>query len=337
MRHCMNIGRGSTSFVPHVHITRSASSLIMMYRSMIDVASGGALMDKTPTAARHLISNMASNTRYYGKRGTIAPRMVNKIGESIDRANILVRQLAIGQHQSIAVVKPCGICTSMEHPTDMCPTLQETELDHPKSVGSIIREAATILAESKSRVVCSSRIQFKLKHASEPRQLSTAKSKISNLQFQQNMSAIVQDLKTQVGQLANSSTGSGNIPSQTIPNPRGNASIKPRSANTESKPDADSQAPQARPIPVPFPSWTLSARKLKFDEELLKMFRKVEINIPLLDAIKQIPKYAKFLKELCVHKRKKMKGGVELEGIVLALTRNDDLIAITRQALPKEC
>ncbi|RDX67425.1 hypothetical protein CR513_53698, partial [Mucuna pruriens] len=28
------------------------------------------------------------------------------------------------------------------------------------------------------------------------------------------------------------------------------------------------------------------------------MFRKVEINIPLHDAIKQIPKYAKFLKEL---------------------------------------
>ncbi|RDX63841.1 hypothetical protein CR513_57677, partial [Mucuna pruriens] len=42
------------------------------------------------------------------------------------------------------------------------------------------------------------------------------------------------------------------------------------------------------------------------------MFRKVEINIPLLDAIKQIPKYAKFLKELCVHKRKKMKGNVEV-------------------------
>ncbi|RDX70806.1 hypothetical protein CR513_49904, partial [Mucuna pruriens] len=39
------------------------------------------------------------------------------------------------------------------------------------------------------------------------------------------------------------------------------------------------------------------------------MLWKVEINIPLLDAIKQIPKYAKFLKELFVHKRKKMKGG----------------------------
>ncbi|RDX93683.1 hypothetical protein CR513_24022, partial [Mucuna pruriens] len=67
------------------------------------------------------------------------------------------------------------------------------------------------------------------------------------------------------------------------------------------------------------------------------MFRKLEINITLLDAIKQIPKYAKFLKELCVHKRKKMKGGVELGGIVSALTKNDDLITGTRQALPKKC
>ena len=40
------------------------------------------------------------------------------------------------------------------------------------------------------------------------------------------------------------------------------------------------------------------------DKEILETFRKVEVNIPLLDAIKQIPRYAKFLKELCTHKRK---------------------------------
>ncbi|RDY14454.1 hypothetical protein CR513_00473, partial [Mucuna pruriens] len=168
----------------------------------------------------------------------------------------------------------------------------------------------------------------------------------NNLQFEQNMNATIQDLKTQVGQLVNSisqlqSAGSGNLPSQTIPNPRGNASVvslrsgkelqaapqqKPRSTSTEPNSDANSQ-----------PSRTLSARKLESDEELLKMFRKVEINIPHLDAIKQIPKYAKFLKKLCVHKRKKMKGGVELGGIVSALTRNDNLTAGTRQALPKKC
>ncbi|RDX89956.1 hypothetical protein CR513_28240, partial [Mucuna pruriens] len=57
--------------------------------------------------------------------------------KSLTELTSLVRQLAIGQHQPIATVKACGICTSVEHPTDMCPTLQETESDHPKSVGSI--------------------------------------------------------------------------------------------------------------------------------------------------------------------------------------------------------
>ncbi|RDX97548.1 hypothetical protein CR513_19668, partial [Mucuna pruriens] len=86
-----------------------------------------------------------------------------------------------------------------------------------------------------------------------------------------------------------------------------------------------------------FPTRTISTRNPESDEELLRMFRKVEINIPLLDAIKQIPKYAKFLKELYVHKRKKMKGSVELGGIVSALTRNEDFTTGAQQALPKKC
>ncbi|RDY09981.1 hypothetical protein CR513_05568, partial [Mucuna pruriens] len=50
------------------------------------------------------------------------------------------------------------------------------------------------------------------------------------------------------------------------------------------------------------------AKRYEIDEDMLKLFKKVEINIPLLDAIKQIPKYTKFLKELYVHRRKKIKG-----------------------------
>ncbi|RDX91892.1 hypothetical protein CR513_26051, partial [Mucuna pruriens] len=96
-----------------------------------------------------------------------------------------------------------------------------------------------------------------------------------------------------------------------------------RPTDTNSKLDADSETPKAR--------------QPKIDEELLRMLQKVEIHILLLDAIKQIPKYAKFLKELCVHKRKNMKGGVELGGIVLALTRNEDFIVGAQQALPKKC
>ncbi|RDX89788.1 hypothetical protein CR513_28436, partial [Mucuna pruriens] len=135
------------------------------------------------------------------------------------------------------------------------------------------------------------------------------------MQFQQNMTATIQDLKMQIGQLANTSAGSSNLPSQTIPNPRGNASAMTLRSGKElpqptlqqllgptkadSEPNVDLQSRLERAISLPFPSRTISARKPESDEELLKMFRKVEINIPLLDAIKQVPKYAKFLKELC--------------------------------------
>ena len=37
-------------------------------RCMIDVASGGALVDKTPEAVRNLIANMAANSQQFGTR-----------------------------------------------------------------------------------------------------------------------------------------------------------------------------------------------------------------------------------------------------------------------------
>ena len=45
-------------------------------------------------------------------------------------------------------------------------------------------------------------------------------------------------------------------------------------------------------------------KKDESEKEMFDMFRKVHINIPLLDAIKQAPRYAKLLKELCTNKRK---------------------------------
>jgi len=38
--------------------------------------------------------------------------------------------------------------------------------------------------------------------------------------------------------------------------------------------------------------------------KILETFRTVEVNIPLLDVIKQILKHVKFLKKLCTNKRK---------------------------------
>ncbi|CAN6445288.1 unnamed protein product [Victoria cruziana] len=42
-------------------------------------------------------------------------------------------------------------------------------------------------------------------------------------------------------------------------------------------------------------------------QDMLEMFKAVCINLPLLDAIRQVPAYARFLKELCTKKRKSRK------------------------------
>ncbi|GKA36459.1 putative nucleotidyltransferase, ribonuclease H [Tanacetum coccineum] len=46
------------------------------------------------------------------------------------------------------------------------------------------------------------------------------------------------------------------------------------------------------------------AKKGPHSKDMWETFKQVKINLPLIDAIKQIPAYAKFLKELCTQKRK---------------------------------
>ncbi|XP_058223079.1 uncharacterized protein LOC131332796 [Rhododendron vialii] len=56
--------------------------------------------------------------------------------------------------------------------------------------------------------------------------------------------------------------------------------------------------PSCLNAPSPFPKRGASM------EDILEVFKQVKVNIPLLDAIKQVPTYAKFLKDLCTQKRK---------------------------------
>ncbi|RDX93984.1 hypothetical protein CR513_23689, partial [Mucuna pruriens] len=359
--------------------------LSMMDRSMIDTTSGGALMDKTPAAARHLISNMASNTQQFGIRGPSQTRML-ETGESVNRIDIIgeiassvctqpkpnrnnlsrdhlgllfdaLKTSLIKQHQPATTANVCGICTFMEHPTDMCPTLQEIESDQTENPTTW---ETAIAARTESGTIRSSTIRIHTEHLSEASRLSTADSAIPSTTFPTTTAESAYPRQLSISRRPNEATcnqqygsvSSSNLPSQTISNLRGNASAVTLRSNKElpqpaqhqmsksvkADPEAiaDSQLHPKAIVLLPFPSQIISARKPDSDKELLKMFRKVEINNPLLDAIKQIPKYAKFLKELCVHKRRKMKGSQELGDVVLTLTKNDST-AGTSQVLPKKC
>ncbi|XP_024042784.1 uncharacterized protein LOC127900647 [Citrus sinensis] len=101
--------------------------LLPMDSSMIDAASGGALVDKTPEATRNLIANMAANSQQFNTRNDLLlpPKRVNEVSttsleKQVSNLTSLVQQLALGQQ-----ARPCGVCSMVGHATDMCPTLQE--------------------------------------------------------------------------------------------------------------------------------------------------------------------------------------------------------------------
>ncbi|CAN6579350.1 unnamed protein product [Malus baccata var. baccata] len=83
------------------------------------------------------------------------------------------------------------------------------------------------------------------------------------------------------------------------------------------------------PPDVPFPSRFLQAKNEEEEKDVLETFRKVHVNIPLLDAIKQIPKYAMFLKKLCTT-RKRIR-----EKEVVHVSEN--ISALLQRKLPPKC
>ena len=56
-------------------------------------------------------------------------------------------------------------------------------------------------------------------------------------------------------------------------------------------------------IPPPFPQALRKKKNHVNQTEMLEVLRQVKVNIPLLDMIKQVPTYAKFLKDLCTVKK----------------------------------
>jgi hypothetical protein len=84
----------------------------------------------------------------------------------------------------------------------------------------------------------------------------------------------------------------------------------------ESDRDKGEKAKPSRAIPTvedpprsfvpkaPYPERLKALKKNAQFAEILEVFKQVRINIPFLDAIQQVPSYAKFLKDLVTVKRK---------------------------------
>ncbi|TQE03197.1 hypothetical protein C1H46_011200 [Malus baccata] len=155
----------------------------------------------------------------------------------------------------------------------------------------------------------------------------------STQSHQQKTDKAIENLERQMSQLASlmgQQHQPGRLPSQTVVNPNAeqmnveqrelqtkNLEQDEASTETEKSPkdtelnkkDSDKVSKEVQNsfnscVPIPFPRRFMKSKKEQTDKEILDTFRKVQVNLPLLDAIKQVPKYAKFLKELCTNKRR---------------------------------
>ncbi|XP_027158006.1 uncharacterized protein LOC113773887 [Coffea eugenioides] len=182
------------------------------------------------------------------------------------------------------------------------------------------------------------------------------------MQNQQRTDSEMQDIRNQMSQMATTinrldSQNQGKLPSQPELNPKnvsamtlrsgkeiqGFEPVIPKDKNAEKieaeleREDSNGADPKVLPDPIitaktnppPFPSRLEKSKKQDKEKEILEVFRKVEINIPLLDAIKQVPKYAKFLRDLCVNRRR-LRGD---ERIIVG----ENVSAVLQRKLPPKC
>ncbi|KAL9371998.1 hypothetical protein Peur_034242 [Populus x canadensis] len=152
--------------------------------------------------------------------------------------------------------------------------------------------------------------------------------------FQDQTNRTLDDIRSQLTKLTQSLSiqEKGKIPAQPMPNPRGQVHMSESSSSEPSNHEQVQAITTLRSgkiidkaigfgIPrsiveeesrqseeeIKTQVTNESLRKPKHDlmnSEIYELFKQVKVNIPLLDAIKQVPSYAKFLKDLCTVKRR---------------------------------
>ncbi|XP_016673199.1 uncharacterized protein [Gossypium hirsutum] len=306
----------------------------------------------TPQRARELISTMAENSQQYRPNSEPTRRVngvnVSSLEDKLDKLTNIVQSMLTEKKNRTQL---CEIFTTSEHPTDLCPILNENSTTHVDAVGGFPRPLQRSYDPFSNTYNLGWKDHPNLNYGANPRynpsyqprplqppqpppkpstSLETVMERLAvdAAKYQQRTDASIQELTNRVSKLSmavNRLESQGKLPYQTEQNPRQDVSaitlrsekvletVLEKSHRQDKEWEKQISDPKARPeseiqkpvvMPPPFPGRLAKDKKEKEEKEILKMFRKVEVNISLLDAIKQIPRYAKFVKESCLNKRR---------------------------------
>ncbi|CAL2228629.1 unnamed protein product [Prunus armeniaca] len=257
-------------------------------RMMVDATSGGGLMNKSATQAKEMFENIAANSQQFNYRR--APPKKAGIYEHV-----------------------CAVCANPGHPMESCPSLYG---DGEEMAQAHYMQQQKPRNDPFSNTYNPGWRQHPNFGWKNNQNVQTAPVQQNQFVPQQNAppphGQAIKSLENQVGQIATSLSQRepGKFPSQVIPNPNGGhetaKAITLRSGKEVATVDKEERN-SSKTVAAPFSKLTVSSdnsKKEQVSKDILETFRKVQVNIPLLDAIQQIPSYAKFLKDLCTNKRK---------------------------------
>ena len=217
--------------------------------------------------------------------------------------------------------KPQFGSQSQSQPPPSSSPVEQTILNLSKVVGNFMEEQKRINVQLAQRI---DTVESTLNKRIDGLE-SNLNQKIDNLQY--SITKINKLLEVQER---------GRFPSQTVPNPKGihevgsssNSGMDEVKAIITLRSGKEVDQPMPKPVeesrkgeelqsehillkedsmkhsmPPPFPQALRSKKKASQQAGILEVLRQVKVNIPLLDIIKQVPAYAKFLKDLCTIKK----------------------------------
>uniref|UniRef100_A0A1S3ZM13 Aspartic peptidase DDI1-type domain-containing protein n=1 Tax=Nicotiana tabacum TaxID=4097 RepID=A0A1S3ZM13_TOBAC len=94
------------------------------------------------------------------------------------------------------------------------------------------------------------------------------------------------------------------VPKKRKDKPIPEGELTPKAIHDSKKNDASSERMEAARPPPPFPQRLHKKNDDHMFNKFLSMLSQVQLNIPLVDVLREIPKYAKYIKDIVAHKRK---------------------------------
>ena len=132
--------------------------------------------------------------------------------------------------------------------------------------------------------------------------MNSKNSQQANLAEDQSLNQCNAVHTLRLGKKVDNQVSTPSNPIQHNPNQASTSSNPSPSKSDES--ETDKSTSQVHQPIVPFPNRLKNNKQNSHMDKIIEIFNHVKINVPLLDAIQQVPSYAKFLKDICTKKRK---------------------------------